>query len=250
MTIGLPPGAATLHAAPGPLYRHAAALIRGAIEAGTIAPGERLPAMEQLARTYGVALVTIRSAIRLLEQEGLVTPRQGAGTFVADPLPERRVLRVGTSWQSLLATVDGNVARILRVQDTIGTPALRPRDGTPAPAYRFMRRVHLADDRPYVVIDIWLDRRIYCRKPRAFDTGMVVVLLDDMKDIAILDARQTLTIGMASLDEAQHLGIAANAPVGRVRRVVRDAAGHAIYIGEAVYRGEDVMLEQLMERPA
>jgi len=241
---------ATLHAAPGPLYRHAAALIRRAIEAGSLAPGERLPSMEQLARQYGVALVTIRSALRLLEQEGLLAARQGSGTFVADPLPQRPVLRVGSSWESLLSTVGGNKARILRVQDTIGTPRLGPRDGTPAPAYRFMQRVHLADENPYVVIDIWLDRRIYRRAPKAFDEGMIVVLLDRMPDVTIRDARQTLTIGTASLEEAGHLGIAANAPVGRVRRVVRDAAGTAIYIGEAVYRGEDVMLEQVMERPA
>jgi GntR family transcriptional regulator len=160
------------------------------------------------------------------------------------------VLRVGTSWTSLLDAVERSEARILRVADTIGMPRLAPRDGTQAPAYRAMRRIHLADGKPYVVIDIWLDRAIYQRRPRAFDEGMVVLLLEQMPDIRIAEARQTLTIGAASLEEAAHLGIAANSPVGRVRRVVRDAAGTAIYIGEAVYRGEDVVLEQTLERPA
>jgi GntR family transcriptional regulator len=241
---------AALRAAPGPLYLHAAAILRRRIETAELRPGERLPAMERLARQLGVAVVTVRSAVALLVQDGLLVAQQGRGTFVADPLPARRVLAVGSSWTSLLAAVGRSEARILAVADTIGMPRLAPRDGRPASAYRCMRRLHLADGKPYVVIDIWLDRAIYSRQPRAFDEGMVVVLLDTMPGVHIAEARQTLTIGTAGLEEAAHLGIAANSPVGRVRRVVRDAAGTAIYVGEAVYRGDDVVLEQTLERPA
>lgn len=53
------------------------------IEQGELAPEARLPAQRALSREFGVTVMTLRQAIRLLEQEGLVVTRHGAGTFVS-----------------------------------------------------------------------------------------------------------------------------------------------------------------------
>lgn len=45
-------------------------------------PGERLPTIYELEQELGVSLGTVRKAIELLEAEGLVVKRRGAGTFV------------------------------------------------------------------------------------------------------------------------------------------------------------------------
>ena len=44
--------------------------------------GERLPPERELADHFGVARSTIREALRRLEQQKLLTPRIGSGTFV------------------------------------------------------------------------------------------------------------------------------------------------------------------------
>lgn len=49
--------------------------------------GERLPPEVTLAKQFKVSRETIRSAIKLLEQEGKVIIRHGVGTFVVNPLP-------------------------------------------------------------------------------------------------------------------------------------------------------------------
>jgi LacI family transcriptional regulator len=54
------------------------------ITAGQLLAGERLPAEKELANQYGVALLTMRQALRLLREEGLITSRRYHGTVVAD----------------------------------------------------------------------------------------------------------------------------------------------------------------------
>jgi GntR family transcriptional regulator len=63
--------------------------IRDAIHAGAY-PDGRLPAEPTLAQQLGVSKATVRHAVSILEQEGLLTRRQGAGTFIVDRALELR----------------------------------------------------------------------------------------------------------------------------------------------------------------
>jgi GntR family transcriptional repressor for pyruvate dehydrogenase complex len=55
---------------------------------GALKPGERLPPERELAARLSVSRSSVRDAIRILELAGLVVPRQGEGTVVADLGPE------------------------------------------------------------------------------------------------------------------------------------------------------------------
>ena len=64
--------------------------IRTAVEDGTLAPGDRLPSVRELADTAGVNVNTVRAVYARLESEGLVSSEQGRGTFVAARAPVGR----------------------------------------------------------------------------------------------------------------------------------------------------------------
>ena len=55
------------------------------IRRGDLPPGSALPAQKELSSLYGVTLVTLRQALRQLEDDGLVSQQPGRGTFVAEP---------------------------------------------------------------------------------------------------------------------------------------------------------------------
>jgi DNA-binding transcriptional regulator YhcF (GntR family) len=57
--------------------------LRARILAGALAPGDRLPALHQLADDAGVNVNTVRAVYQRLEHDGLVTTRHGSGTFVS-----------------------------------------------------------------------------------------------------------------------------------------------------------------------
>jgi GntR family transcriptional regulator len=66
---------------PVPPYRQVAAILREQVEAGTIAPGDRLPSITALMQTYGVARVTVTKAVRVLIEAGYAETVPGWGTF-------------------------------------------------------------------------------------------------------------------------------------------------------------------------
>ena len=55
------------------------------IESGLLVPGDRLPSEQELSARFGVSRMTVRHALGRLETQGLVTRRQGSGTFVSQP---------------------------------------------------------------------------------------------------------------------------------------------------------------------
>ncbi len=70
---------------PRPLYVQLADRLVAAIESDEFTPGERLPAMRDLARKLDCALVTVSQAYELLATRGRVIARPGKGTYVASP---------------------------------------------------------------------------------------------------------------------------------------------------------------------
>ena len=70
--------------APEPAYEQLAAIIRARIEDGTYPPRSRIPSITEIVTETGLAIGTIRKAIRVLAAEGLVRTVPGHGTFVTE----------------------------------------------------------------------------------------------------------------------------------------------------------------------
>jgi GntR family transcriptional repressor for pyruvate dehydrogenase complex len=70
------------------VFEGVAQQIQRLIVDGALKPGERLPSERELAARLSVSRGSVRDAIRILELAGLVVPRQGEGTVVADLAPE------------------------------------------------------------------------------------------------------------------------------------------------------------------
>ncbi|MDR3038876.1 MAG: GntR family transcriptional regulator [Candidatus Adiutrix sp.] len=69
----------------GPAYLQLAGLIKYKIAHGEYSPGSKIPAESVISRTYGVAVMTVRQAISLLAEQGLVKRVHGRGTFICGP---------------------------------------------------------------------------------------------------------------------------------------------------------------------
>jgi GntR family transcriptional regulator / MocR family aminotransferase len=78
--------------------------LRGAIDAGTFAPGARLPASREHARVLGVSRNTVLWALARLQAEGYLCARVGDGTYVSErPRTAPRGARGGVAAQQLLS---------------------------------------------------------------------------------------------------------------------------------------------------
>ena len=77
-----------------PRYRIVSEALREAIAAGEYPPGAQLPTEAELAKRFGLSRGTVVKAIDMLVTEGIVSKRQGAGSFVALPALHRRSSRL------------------------------------------------------------------------------------------------------------------------------------------------------------
>ena len=70
------------HMNPTPLYTQLADILREMIKAGELQPRSLLPSESYLQQEHGVSRGTVRTAVSVLRDEGLVVTISGRGTFV------------------------------------------------------------------------------------------------------------------------------------------------------------------------
>jgi GntR family transcriptional regulator len=70
-----------------PLYIRAQEALIALLDSGTYQPGDQLPPEPELAQQLGISRSTLREAMRTFEERGLITRRQGVGTFVVRSSP-------------------------------------------------------------------------------------------------------------------------------------------------------------------
>lgn len=63
-------------------YKQVVAFVRSAVEAGDLKSGDALPTEVQLSDYMDVSVDTIRAALQLLRDEGVVVTSQGIGSFI------------------------------------------------------------------------------------------------------------------------------------------------------------------------
>lgn len=136
-----------------PLYRQISDLLVRQIASGALLAGERLPPERDMARTHGVAVGTLRKALKELQDQGVVERRHGSGNYirgVRDPGGLYGFFRL----EPLHG--DGLPDATLVSLETVPKLAGAPDFGKAARAHR-IRRLRRLDDIPSAIEEIWLD---------------------------------------------------------------------------------------------
>jgi GntR family transcriptional regulator len=228
---------------PIPRYVQLADLFRQRVAKGLWTSGTVLPSIEQLMQQFDVGRVTVRQAIAILADEGVLSPQRGRGTFVTGNVGRRRHLRVETTLGDLVAMYRGDQPHHATLAEAVAAPVLSEKDGLAAPKYFHMRRVHSRGGERYCVISIYIDYRVFRRAPARFRRELVLPVLTSLPGLKIASARQTLTISTADVETSRLLGIAVNSPMAEVRRVLCGPDKTVIYLAEVSYRGDYIVLE-------
>jgi len=69
---------------PTPVYEQLVFQVKRAVAEGLLSPGAKLASVRELARTLAINPNTVVRALEVLEQDGVILRRQGAGCFVSD----------------------------------------------------------------------------------------------------------------------------------------------------------------------
>lgn len=226
-----------------PLYAQVADAMRERIVKGIWQIGLQIPTLPALAVEFGVGLITVRQAVQLLKSEGLLAPKQGQGTFVVGKPETHPRMQVETSLHKLAELYRKQAPRLIPLEERFATPRIEAEDGTLAPRYRLLRRIHASERQFTSVISAYIDERVFNLAPKRFRKETVIPVLMDLKEVKIGSAHQILTISTAGEDVATALNISVSAPVAEVRRVICAPDGTVIYLAELTYRADYIRVD-------
>jgi GntR family transcriptional regulator len=210
-------------------YAALAAALRARVVNGEWPPGSAIPAEQTLAGEHGVALGTMRRALELLAQQGLVERLQGRGTFVRTGLSGATMMRFFRFGHR-----DGEPpsSRILQRQ-TVAAPAEVARSLAigKGEAVLKLKRLRSVDEQPCLLEEIWLPLPLF--EPLAEgDTpawsDLLYPLYAERCGIHVHRAVDEIRFDRLSAADAQRLNLAAGHPCALVTRHAYDLAGRCI----------------------
>jgi GntR family transcriptional regulator len=229
-------------------YQGVKDLLVTAIEEGRFPPGSQLPSEPRLAEMFHVSRGTIREALRMLEQEAVISRRSGVGTMVLRPAKTERITsftdqvrRAGMAPTTRVLDASCIMASEAggRVAEAYG---LDPDQAAVTPVYR-VDRLRLGDDRP-------LARQVICLLAAEFDADLLEAT-DFTSSLFRLYARyhrqpawadEIIQARFATPDEAEILGLADSPPEGRLvyvrERITHDAQNRPLEVLTSIDRGD------------
>ena len=220
---------------PVPLYFQVATQFEQAIVAGDIAPGDKIDNEISLARDLGLSRPTMRQAIQLLVDKGLLVRKRGVGTQVVQG-KVRRTLELTSLFDDLagagqrprtdvlaLARVpaDAEVAHELQVE--VGAPVWS------------LERLRWMGEEPLALMSNYLPVELVDLEELDLEHEGLYALLRG-SGISIRVAKQRIGASGASAAQAEQLRESPGAPLLTMQRTAYDSAGRAVEFGRHAYR--------------
>lgn len=208
---------------------------------GTWLPGQLMPSESQLMQRFSVSRMTVNRALRELQTEGLVDRVQGVGTFAAALHRVASTLSIADLQEEIEARGGRHAARVQLHRAEPATPGLGEQLGLPAGSVVFHTRlVHLENGQPLQCEDRYVNP---LAAPRYLeqDFEQITPTRYLFKHTALRRAQYSLEAACATEQEAQLLGIEADAPcLIMVRRTMSHQ--HVITLARLVYPGHRYQL--------
>ena len=199
------------------IYKSIADRLRLRLNSADFAIGSPLPGEKKLAEEFGVARMTIRKAIDLLVDWGLVVRRHGSGTYVA-----RKDVHHETSNLTGLAEVlrkQGKevVSQVLAFEVMPAPPAIASllRIKIDERIY-FSRRVRYVDDKPLMLEDSYMPVKLFRNLSLSHLEGSKFDYIEKECGIIISGNYETLTPVLADKQLARSMNVPEQTPLLRI----------------------------------
>lgn len=228
-----------------PLYYQVAAQLEREIVSGRYPPGERLPTEVELAAELALSRPTMRQAIQLLVDKGLVVRKRGVGTQVVGSVDSqiRRPIELSSLHDDLTLANQRPTTQVQRLQLIEAPAEVAHALGLPAKAsVIYLRRLRTAVDEPLALMTNYLPEGLLDLTSEALErAGLYHVLREAGINLRV--ATQTVGAKVATAAEAKDLSEPKGAALLTMTRVAYDDRGNAVEYGTHLYRASRYSFE-------
>ena len=222
-----------------PVYLQVVRGLEALIEGRAWPEGSALPGERDLAGQLGVSRVTVRQALGLLEARGLITRRQGSGTYVAPQRIEQPLSALTGFSEDMRARGLTPGGRVLDFSVTRPTPEEAMQLAlSPLLEVARLRRLRTADGEPLAIETSSVPMSVLGDVTAADLENASLYGLLRARGFAPTRAMQHLRAREAGAETAGLLGLAAGAAVLFTERVTWGAGGEVLEYARSLYRGD------------
>ena len=236
------------------VFRQIADQLRSAIRDGHLTEGDRLPSEAQLMDHYGVARMTIRNALQLLEMEGLTRAEHGRGVYVRTRPPVRRLAsdrfarrhrKAGKAAFTAEAEQVGAQADVdmIQISEMIASPEIAERLDHAGPVIVRSRRYSL-DGTPVEAATSYIPADLAKGTPIADPNpgpGGIYARLEDLGH-TLERFTEEVSARMPTQAEARLLALMPGVPVFRLIRTAYDLEGRAVEVCDTIMSADAYVL--------
>lgn len=222
-----------------PLYVQILEEIEDKIHSGKLQTGERLLTEGEMAKAYGVSLVTVRKAVGELVARGLVEKKQGKGTFVCKQKLAKDIKNLqsfsemcrhmnmvpgGRMLENRLIDADEKIQRQLELEKGAQVVCIS--------------RLRTANGEPVAIEKTFFPLKYAFLLEKTFDDNSLLECLREEARVRISVSEKRIEICRASASEAKLLNISRGTPLLYINSVAYTQDREPLYAGIQLFNGE------------
>jgi GntR family transcriptional regulator len=218
-----------------PIYMQLAQTLRQQIVEDKILSGEALPSERDLCALMGASRVTVRKAIELLIEEGLLSRRQGSGTYVTPRIQAQGSYLTSFSEDAAARGETTSIIWIERSEGSANAEEAQLLEIDEGVAVVRLSRVRMADGEPLAIENAVVPAEML----PAFDAlGKSLYAALSERGNRPMRGEQKIRAALAGAYEAELLSIAEGKEILRIERLTRRSDGRPVELTRSAYRGE------------
>lgn len=222
-----------------PLYVQLMEELETSIRNGVYKPGDKIMTEAEMAKEYGVSLITVRKAVGSLMEKGLVVRKQGKGTFVTKPKYSRNMkkLQSFTEMCEQMGVKPG--AQVLENRLIMADKKVADRLGIePGSNVVYISRLRLADGEPVQVEKSYFPLKYAFLLEEDLNDGSMFECLKEKAGAKVASSEKMIELCRATAEEAALMDVKKGDYLLFVKSTAYDENGEPMYAGIQLINGD------------
>ena len=222
-----------------PLYVQLMEELETSIRNGVYKPGDKIMTEAEMAKEYGVSLITVRKAVGSLMEKGLVVRKQGKGTFVTKPKYSRNMkkLQSFTEMCEQMGVKPG--AQVLENRLIMADKKVADRLGIePGSNVVYISRLRLADGEPVQVEKSYFPLKYAFLLEEDLNNGSMFECLKEKAGAKVASSEKMIELCRATAEEAALMDVKKGDYLLFVKSTAYDENGEPMYAGIHLINGD------------
>ncbi len=233
-----------------PLHKQISNWLRQQIEVGSLKKNEKLPSENELSDTFGVSRVTVRRALQTLENEQLIYPCQGLGSFVSDHRTHQSFAQLKDFSEELSGSGLKASSKVVSLeQEKVSKEVASYLNVKENSIIVKLERVRLGNGQPIAYDVTWLPV-FYGQLIEGFDLEETTIfkILENEFEIPIEKGCYRLEATHADATLSSHLDVREHTPLLLINRTSYTIGDKPIYFQKRYYRNDKIVFEVRTQR--